>query len=189
MTISNTSNILKPMTMKNLLFVGLLLIAFGCNTKTRYTQQSPEIETVKSIIGNYVNGEWDAYAANYAEGATLFFNTPESKPASIQEIIAGQKLSIEPLSSYSFDRDQDFLEMVIDDSNETWVNYWGLWKGTIAASGESFETPVHISSQFVDGKIVKVHGYWDSAPIQMALMKLQEAAAAQAAMEMQGEGN
>ncbi len=175
--------------MKKFLIVAFLPMLFGCNTKTRYTQQSTEIETVKSIIGNYVKGEWDAYEANYAKGATIFFNTPESKPASIQEIIAGQKLSIEPLSSYSFDRDRDFLEMVLDDDGETWVNYWGIWKGTIAASGESFEMPIHISSQFVDGKIVKAHGYWDSAPVQIALMKLQQAATPQVAMEIQDNSN
>ncbi|SFB24942.1 nuclear transport factor 2-like protein [Algoriphagus aquimarinus] len=170
--------------MKNVFFLGLLLLTIGCTTKSRYTQQSPEIDTVKSIIGNYVNGEWDEYAAHYADGATIFFNTTENNPSSIQEIIAGQKLSIEPLSSYSFVRDKEELEMVETDEGETWVNFWGLWKGTIAASGETFEMPIHITSQFVDGKIVKAYGYWDSTPLTLALMELQQAAAVMEEAEM-----
>lgn len=169
--------------MKKFLFLGLLLMTIGCTSKTRYTQQSPEIETIKSIINNYVNGEWDEYASHYAAGATIFFNTTEENPSSIQEIIAGQKISIEPLSSYSFERDKDELEMVLTDEGETWVNFWGVWKGTIASTGETFETPIHITSQFVDGKIVKAFGYWNSAPIQIALMELQTAAAEMAETE------
>lgn len=162
--------------MKNLAFLVLLLLSIGCNTQTRYTQQSPEIESIKSNIGNYVDGKWDEYAAHYAEGATIFFNATEESPSSIQETIAAQKLSIEPLSSYSFERDKDEYEMVVTDKGETWVNFWGLWKGTLAANSKTFEIPVHLTYQFVDMKIVKAYGYWDSAPIQIELMKLQEAA-------------
>jgi len=160
--------------MKHFSLILFVLLIFGCETKTRYTQQSPEIDIVKSNIGHYVDGNWDAYAASYAAGATIFFNATEENPASIQETIAGQKQTLEPLSSYSFDRTKDEYEMVVTDDGETWVNFWGLWKGTIAASGESFEIPIHITSQFVDGKIVKAHGYWNNGPIQLALMKLQE---------------
>jgi len=31
------------------------------------------------------------------------------------EIIAGPKIKSEPLSSYSFDREKDFMRLVIDD--------------------------------------------------------------------------
>jgi len=170
--------------MKNILILGLLLLTFGCNTKTSYTQESPEIDIVKSVIGNYVNGEWDEYAAHYTDGATIFFNATEDNPSPIQEIIAGQKLTIEPLSSYPFDRDKDEFEMVLTDEGETWVNFWGLWKGTIAANNKTFEMPVHITSQFVDGKIVNASGYWNSGPMQIELMKIQEAAAEKAEIEM-----
>ena len=168
--------------MRKLFSITLLLLIFGCNTEIRYTQQSPEIDISKAIIGNYVAGEWGEYASHYADGATIFFNTTED-PSSIQEIIAGQKLSIEPLSSYSFDREKDEYEMVVTDEGETWVNFWGLWKGTIAATGESFDMPIHLTSQYVDGKIVKVHGYWDGTALSMALTKIQEEAAAAAMAE------
>jgi hypothetical protein len=151
-----------------------LLIA--CENKQRYSQESAEIETIKSIIGNYINGEWEAYESNYVEGAEIFFNTTEKNPATIQEIIAQQKMELEGMSSYTIDREGEAVEMVVDDKGETWVNYWSVWKGTMAANGKSYETPIHITSQFVNGKIVKAFGYWDNAPLQLDVMALQMAA-------------
>jgi hypothetical protein len=63
--------------------------------------------------------------------------------------------------------------MVIDDKGETWVNYWGVWKGTLAVTQETFEIPIHITFQFVDGKIVKEFGYWDNSKITLAMMQIQ----------------
>lgn len=163
--------------MKNLILIpAIAFLLFGCEGKQRYTQQSAEIDTIKSIMSNYVNGEWDAYQSHYAADAQLFFNTTEDKPATIQQIIAQQKMEVEPLSSYSLDRENEALEMVLDDKGETWVNYWGLWKGTMAATGKTYEIPIHITSQFVDGKIVKAYGYWDNSSIQLDGMAMQIAA-------------
>lgn len=170
--------------MKNLLFICLIYISLiSCDSKVRYTQQSAEIETIKSIMSNYVNGEWEAYQSHYAEGAQLFFNTTEDKPATIQQIIAQQKMEVEPLSSYTIDRENEAIEMVLEDEGETWVNYWSVWKGTMAATGKTYEIPIHITSQFVDGKIVKAYGYWDNAPIQLDAMAMQMAAEKAAASE------
>lgn len=155
------------------------VVLIACEGKERYTQQSAEIEAIKSIISSYESGDFEAYLPHYAEGAQIFFNTTEENPATIQEIIAQQQLELEAFSSYSFDREKDNLDMVIDDKGETWVNYWGIWKGTLAANGKTFETPIHITTLFVDGKIVKSFGYWDNAPIRIALMELQATAAAQ----------
>jgi hypothetical protein len=52
----------------------------------------------------------------------------------------------------------------------------------MAANGKTYETPIHITSQFVNGKIVKAFGYWDNAPLQLDVMTLQMAAE-KAAME------
>ena len=173
--------------MRKLILLGVIAtFLFACEGKPRYTQQSAEIDIVKSIVDNYVNGEWDAYQAHYAEGAQLFFNATEDNPATIQQIIAQQKMEVEPLSSYSFDRENEAVEMITDDEGEVWVNYWGLWKGTMAATGKTYETPIHLTSQFIDGKIVKTFGYWNNAPIQLDMMAMQIAAekAAQEAAEL-----
>ncbi|MEP0714270.1 nuclear transport factor 2 family protein [Algoriphagus sp.] len=162
--------------MKTVIFLGVLLTTLGCTSTTRYTQQSPEIDLVKSGISNYVNGEWEDYSSNYADGASIFFNVTEESPATIQETIASQKLSVEPFSTYAFDREKDEYEMVVTDKGETWVNFWGTWKGTLAATGEEFVIPVHLTYQFVDGKIVKAFGYWNNAEIQMTLTELAKEA-------------
>lgn len=86
------------------------------------------------------------------------------------------------MSSYTIDREEEAVEMVIDDEGETWVNYWSVWKGTMTANGKTYETPIHITSQFVNGKIVKAYGYWDNAPLQLDGMALQMASE-KAAME------
>lgn len=162
--------------MKTSLVLLFLLSISACTTQTRYTQQSAEIETVKSAITNYVNGDWDKYAENYADNATIFFNVTEENPASVQETIASQKLSVEPFSVYSFETDKDEYEMVVTDKGETWVNFWGTWKGTLAATGDEYVIPVHLTYQFVDGKIVKAFGYWNNTAVQMTLMELQKEA-------------
>ena len=175
--------------MKYLFMLGSILMIVSCSQNQRYTQQSPEIEIFESVVANYVNGEWSEYESKYAEEAEIFFNATEENPSSIQEAIAGQRLNLEPLSSYTIETDDDELEMVVTDDGETWVNYWGLWKGTIAATGETIKTPIHITSQFVDGKIVKTFGYWNNAPMQLAMMKIQEEAEEMASNETEEEDN
>ena len=65
----------------------MLLIAFGCDTNTLYTQYSIEIEVVKSNIGYYSEGDWEPYEANYAEGTTIFFNTSEENPPQFKRLL------------------------------------------------------------------------------------------------------
>lgn len=163
--------------------ISALLIS--CENKLMYTQQSEEVETIKSIIDNYLTGEWDAYQSHYADGAQIFFNTTEANPATIRETTAQQKMELEGMSSYTIDREGEAVEMVVDDKGETWVNYWSVWKGTLAANGKTYETPIHITSQFVNGKIVKSFGYWDNAPLRLDVMALQ-IAAEKAAMDTVG---
>ncbi len=66
-------------------------------------------------------------------------------------------------------------EMVVTDDGEKWVNFWGLWKGTLQANNKTYEIPVHITSQFIGGKIVKEFGYWDNATIMADMQAMQKA--------------
>ena len=83
-------------------------------------------------------------------------------------------------SSYKFDDDSLWYEMVIDKDGETWVNFWGNWKGKLAANGQDLVIPVHLTLQFVNGKIVQEYAYYDISKFQAAL---QEIAAAKEAEE------
>lgn len=160
--------------MKKLLVIGLAALLFtACNQEVRYTQTSPEIDHVKAAQADYLKGDWESYLSHYAPDAKIFNNATESNPKNPQQIAEERKELLAGVSSYSLLDDQDAIEMVIDDDGETWVNYWGVWKGTYSNLNQTFEIPIHITSQFVDGKIVKEYGYWDSSPVVIARMTFE----------------
>ena len=74
--------------------------------------------------------------------------------------------------------------MVLTDDGETWVNCWLEWNGTLAANNKEIDIPIHLTYQFVDGKIVREYGYWDASEIVMELQKI-EAEAKMAEEEME----
>ena len=47
------------------------------------------------------------------------------------------------------------------------------WKGTIAVTGKEIAIPVHLTYQFVEGKIVKEYGYWDPTEVVLELQKIE----------------
>ena len=80
------------------------------------------------------------------------------------------------VSSYKFDDKDLWYEMIIDDDDETWVNFWGNWRGTVAANGQELVIPVHLTLQFVEGKIVEEHGYYNLSEITAVLNEIATAA-------------
>ena len=76
------------------------------------------------------------------------------------------------MSSYGFNRDKEYIEMVLDKEDETWVYYWALHKGTLAANNKELSIPVHLAVQFVDGKIVEEHVYYDGTAMNAEFAKL-----------------
>ena len=66
-------------------------------------------------------------------------------------------------------------EMFVTDKGQTWVNFWGIWKGTLAANNKTYTLPTHITAQFVDGKVVKEFGYWDVSKIMMDIQTMEQA--------------
>jgi uncharacterized protein len=156
-----------------LLFVVVLLAA--CNTKqpVRYFSASPEIEITKLTLKHYLDGNWEAIKLLYADTAKVLNNVPEGKGVAIDVAIKDYQQDHELFNSISYLAEEDFFEMVVTDEGETWVNYWGLWKGTLKATGEEFQIPLHITQQFINQKIVSEHGYWNSSAIALALAKLE----------------
>jgi hypothetical protein len=67
--------------------------------------------------------------------------------------------------------------MVVTDKGKTYVNFWGLWKGTLAANNKTYTIPTHLTAQFVDGKIVKEFGYWDLSKIMLDMQAMEHAKA------------
>jgi len=164
--------------MKRILFLALVLIlsCTACQKQDmRYTQQSPEIDTYKKIIHAYEKQDWDALASHYADTAKIMNNVIEKEGKTIAEEIAMGKEDAALFSSWNYvDGESDF-EMVVTDKGQTYVNFWGTWKGTLAANNKTYTIPAHITAQFVDGKVVKEFGYWDVSKIMLDIQSLQQA--------------
>lgn len=167
--------------MKKLSFLVLALLVFvACQQKgpERYTNASPEIDVVKALIEDYNAGNWESWASHYADTAKVYHNSLES--TTVSEALEGFKANLAATSSYSFSDKDMFHEMVIDDDDETWVNFWATWEGTLSGNNQKLVIPVHITAQFVSGKIVKEYAYYNLSEFVLAM---QDIAAAKIAEE------
>jgi ketosteroid isomerase-like protein len=167
--------------MKRLILIMLFgLTLSACQQEQRYTQQSPEIDAARALLATSASGDFEGQREYYAADAQIFYNATEDNPTSVDKMIEEQKAQADDFSNVSITIEDSAIEMVTTDKGEKWVNCWGVWKGTHTASGKSFEVPFHETFQFVDGKIVKDFGYWDNAPIMMAMMEYEKSQAAAA---------
>lgn len=162
--------------MKTVILASLLIFLTACqNTQAeRYKTSSVEIDLLKKGLSDYENADWEEWSMQYAESAEIFQNT-WIDGASVEEVKARHKTIIAQLSSYSFSKDDRYFEQIIDDKGKTWVNFWGVWKGTLKANSKEIVIPVHLTIQFKDGKVVEEHGYWNTAKLNEELRLLEMA--------------
>jgi ketosteroid isomerase-like protein len=155
----------------------LLSLAFlvSCqnNCPENYTQNAPEIDTYKQGLAAYESQDWDSMSSSYSENAEIYFNATEGNAMSVSEMVDGHKSFTSQFSSYSFITDRNEYERVITDDGEMWVNFWGTWTGVVAATGKHIELPVHLTAQFVDGKIVKEYGFWNEHIFYLAFQEAE----------------
>lgn len=104
--------------------------------------------------------------------AKIYVNSKDS--IGVDERIEQLKSATEALSSYGFDKKDDWMEMVLDGNDETWVYYWAQWNGQIAANNKKVSVPIHLAVQFVDGKIAEEHVYFDATEINREMAALAE---------------
>lgn len=159
--------------MKKILLICLATTFFiSCkNAEPRYFSSSPEIDMAKAHIKAYNEGDWTTWMSHYADTAQLSHNTlDKSSPA---EVLEGLKGLLAGASSYGFTDKDIFYEMVIDDKEEKWVNFWGTWEGTLAANNQKLIIPVHLTVQYVDGKIVEEHAYYDLSEYMAVMQKIE----------------
>ena len=168
--------------MKKILVLAFAMLAFvACKQEQqRHFMESAEIDMVKSAIEAYEKGDMDNWRTHFADTAKIYPNSTE--PLTVSDYMAMQGEMIANFSSYGFDKEDDYMEMVIDGNDETWVYYWADWNGTLKANGETLTIPVHLAIRFHEGKVIREHGYWDNSPINnaMAALAAAEAAAAEA---------
>lgn len=156
--------------MKNIVLLGLAIVLSlsSCNQKQRYTQQSAEIDTYKKVMEDYKTQNWEDYALHYADTAKIANNVPKEKAQTVTQAIEKAKGDAK-LFTWKVE-DVDY-EMVVTDKGETWVNYWGIWNGTLKSTGKVYIIPFHNTAQFIDGKIVREDGYWDNSEIVTDMLK------------------
>ena len=183
----------KPLTskysiMKNLLMIVLAgLFVMACQEKqpVRFTTSSPEIDSYKKGIEAYEKADWAAWASSFSDTVKIYHNTWDT-PSTAAEVQERHVNTLSNLSSYGFDKDDMVFEQTLDDDGKTWVNFWGLWKGTLKANGKELSIPVHISAEYVDGKIVREYGFWNMSEFVDEMQALQAAAEAAAETEEAG---
>ncbi|WP_396589519.1 nuclear transport factor 2 family protein [Allomuricauda sp. R78024] len=150
--------------------VACLFIACLPKGPERYTQNSPEIDTIKKLIANYDSKAFDT--SMYADTSKTYYNTKDN-PMSPNETMDYHKQTDANYSSRSFQKEDQEYEMVVTDDGETWVNCWLDWKGTLAANNKEVTIPIHLTYQFVEGKIVREVGYWDPSEVVLTLQQIE----------------
>ena len=143
------------------------MLSIACQQqKTRYTQSSPEIDAFMKLNKAYVTGDYDFIKSIYSDTAKIYYNSVY--PLGPAQVLEGMIASLEQFTEYHYSETEE-IEMVITDDGEKWVNYWGVFVGTLEATGNVVEIPMHLSLRFVDGKIVEESGYWDNEIITTGL--------------------
>lgn len=150
-----------------------LLLSGSCEEEKppRYASSSAEIDSVKALVKAYEAGNWEHWKSFYADTAKIYHNSPAS--AGPSETSSGLKENLENFKGYGFKEKEQFYEMIVDDNGETWVNFWANWEGHLANPDTILVIPVHLTAQFVDGKIVEEHAYYNMQPLQ-ALMQARQ---------------
>ncbi|MGB5983411.1 MAG: nuclear transport factor 2 family protein [Nonlabens sp.] len=157
---------------RQILLAFTALLFMSCNRQEkRYTQQSAEITSFKQSVDDYRNYRWDDLKAHYADTAKIANNVVEKKAINISKHIESSKKDAE---MFDWIIENEEYEMVVTDEGETWVNFWGVWKGTMKKTKKEYVIPYHSTAQFVDGKIVKEFGYWNNSEISTDLMKAEQ---------------
>ncbi|MBN4084730.1 hypothetical protein JYT89_00145 [Flavobacteriaceae bacterium AH-315-B10] len=159
--------------MRKLIILGLVVIIFtNCQqTEQRYFTESEEINLVKAEITAYQNGDFDKWKSHFADTAKMFFNS--NKSVTVDARYEESPKFISNFKTYGFDREKEYLEMVINKKKETWVYYWAPWNGELAANNHKISFPAHLAFQFIDGKIVEEHLYFDPTSLNAALKEIE----------------
>ncbi len=155
-----------------LIFTTIVLLS-SCKQKTRYTQNSSEIDTYKKVIEAYEKQNWGDLASHYANSAKILNNVTLEHAQTVSQLIEQNKEDAKLFTSWRYDPESLEYEMVVTDKSETWVNFWGHWEGTLKLNGQLYIIPVHITAQFLNGKIIREDGYWDVSKLMMDIQAME----------------
>lgn len=140
----------------------------------RYTQTAPEIDLVKQVLQAYNAGDWAKMQSAYSEDAGIYHNSAE--PTDVKSYLNNLQQTISAMESYALTYEENYLERVITDEGETWVNFWGDWQGTAKGTNRTVSVPVHFTVRVKEGEVMEEHAYYNQAPLMEVIT---EAAAMQ----------
>lgn len=157
---------------KLILLFAAFFILISCNNEPRYKTASPEIEMAKKSIEAYEAGDWETWVNKFSTEAKIYHNNWDKFKTS-DEAVEGHKKMLKNFSTYGYIKDPIFFEMVIDDEGKKWVNYWAVWEG-VSVNGTEIKIPVHMSSNYKDGKVVAEYGFWDTHSLMIIMDEIAE---------------
>ena len=168
--------------MKNVILFGILVIFLSScqEQKQRYFAESDETKTLEAGISAYESGDWTTWKSHFVDTAKIYVNSKE--PITLDARLEELSSMTKAFSSYGFDKESSYIEMVLDKEDETWVYFWGQHNGTMV-NGTSLSIPVHLAVQFGDGKILEEHIYFDGTEMNAAMSAMQAEAEADAESE------
>lgn len=164
--------------MKKLILLVLIVTCFAyCKNQndSRYKKDSNEIELLKASLEAYEKGDWDSWIIQYADTAKIYQNNWH-EGADPEKIKQGHIDLISNLTDYGFSKEDMSMEQIIDEKGRVWVNFWGLWQATLKANNKTIEIPVHLTIQYINGKVVKQYGFWDMTPFNNEMRLIKEKA-------------
>ena len=158
--------------MKKLLLIALCVLSIAACQEQRYFTSSPEIDTAKKSIEFYLNGDWENWVSKFSDDAKIYHNNWD-KSKTIADAVAGHKSMLANFSSYRYLDDPIFFEMIVKDNGEKWVYYWATWVG-ISVDGNELKIPLHMASNYKDGKVVTEYGFWDTHNLIITMDEINE---------------
>ena len=157
--------------MKKILLLGLAVLLFAaCQQEQRYFAESAETKTLEAGIAAYESGDWDQWKSHFADTAKIYVNSNDAVTVDVRaKELQG---AVSNFSSYGFDKEKEYIEMVVDKDKETWVYYWATWNGEVKANKNKISVPVHLAVQFKDGKILEEHVFFDGTAMNKEMAAL-----------------
>ncbi|MBT8266470.1 MAG: ester cyclase [Bacteroidia bacterium] len=164
--------------MKKILILVLVVLTFAACQKQeqRYFAESAEINSLKAGITAFETADWETWKSHFADTAKIYANSKEG--ISVSQRLADLQAMTSAFKSYGFDHKDEYIEMVLDKDDKTFVYYWAQFNGTMVNNKE-LSIPVHLAVNFVDGKIAAEYIYFDATEMNngMAALAAENAAA------------
>jgi hypothetical protein len=158
----------KIIIMKKLYFLMTLVCFAACKQPDKqYSENSPEIESIKKSLQAFLSQDWVAFRSIYADSAKIAVNTSDkSKFINNDQHIEDEKATHASFTDIKLE-DLEY-KMVITDKGEKWVLVWFNGSAKTKA-GVEVKITGHEKFLFVEGKVVFQQNYYDTLPFYLAM--------------------